>query len=123
MKDLLLRVRVVVRTSNMKISRRCLADYVKKFQQTESVLHVQHDYFFLFILFNQLNSLLPTTPENNDLIGWIRQNNRAARAARFLVQFFDVACQMTISKFKVLTTTLTHYSKLFILYIYLNAFY
>ena len=30
---------------------------------------VQHDYFFLFILFNQLNSLLPTTPENNDLIG------------------------------------------------------
>ena len=35
----------------------------------KSVPHVQHDYFFLFILFNQLNSLLPTTPENNDLIG------------------------------------------------------
>ena len=34
-----------------------------------SVPHVQHDYFSLFILFNQLNSLLPTTPENNDLIG------------------------------------------------------
>ena len=29
MKDLLLRVRVVVRTSNIKISRRRLADYVK----------------------------------------------------------------------------------------------
>ena len=35
----------------------------------KSVPHVQHDYFFLFILFNQLNSLLPTMPENNDLIG------------------------------------------------------
>ena len=79
----------------------------------------------LFILFSQLNSLLPTTPENNDLIGWIRKNNRAARAAHFLVQFFDVACQMTISKFKVLTTTSTHNSnyKSFILYIYFNAFY
>ena len=83
-----------------KISRRCLADYVRKFKQTESVPHAQHDYFFLFILFNQLNSLSPTTRENNDLIAWIRKNNCAARGARFLVQFFDVACQMTISKFK-----------------------
>ena len=33
MKDLLLRARVVVRTSNMKISRRHLADYVKKLHQ------------------------------------------------------------------------------------------
>ena len=33
MKDLLLRARVVVRTSNIKISRRCLADYVKKLHQ------------------------------------------------------------------------------------------
>ena len=89
----------------------------------KSVPHVQHDYFFLFILFNQLNSLLPTTPENNDLIGWIMKNNRAARAARSLVQSFDAVCQMTISKFKVLTTTLTHNSKSFILYIYFNAFY
>ena len=85
--------------------------------------HVQHDYFFLFILFNQLNSLLPTTPENNDLIGWIRKNNRAARAAGTLVQFFDVVCQTTISKFKVLTTMLSHNNKSFILYIYFNAFY
>ena len=30
MKDLLLRARCVVRTSNMKISRLCLADYTKK---------------------------------------------------------------------------------------------
>ena len=33
MKDLLLRARVVVRTSNMKISRRPLADYVKTLHQ------------------------------------------------------------------------------------------
>ena len=33
MKDLPLRARVVVRTSNMKISRRHLADYVKTLHQ------------------------------------------------------------------------------------------
>jgi len=33
MKDLLLQARVVVRTSNMKISRRRLADYVKTLHQ------------------------------------------------------------------------------------------
>ena len=36
-----------------------------------------------------------TTPENNDLIGWLRKNNHAARAARTLVQFLDVVYQMT----------------------------
>ena len=51
------------------------------------------------------------------------KNNRAARAAGTLERFFDEVCQMTISKFKVLTTTLTHNSKSFILYIYFNAFY
>ena len=45
MKDLLRRARAVVTTSNMKISRRRLADYVKKLR------HVQHDYFPSF---NQL---------------------------------------------------------------------
>ena len=46
-----------------------------------------------------LNSLLPqddatakTTLENNDLINWIGKNNRAARAARTLVQFFGADC-------------------------------
>ena len=28
-----------------------------------------------------------TTPENNDLIGGMRKNNRAARAARTLAEF------------------------------------
>ena len=36
---------------------------------------------------------------NDDLIGWMRKNNRAARAARTLVQFLDVVCQMTRWKF------------------------
>jgi len=40
------------------------------------------------------------TPENNDLIGWMRKNNRAARAARTLEQFFDVVCQMTTWNFQ-----------------------
>ena len=34
-------------------------------------------------------------PENNDLIGLVRTNNRAARAARTSVQLLDVVCQMT----------------------------
>ena len=40
-----------------------------------------------------------TTPQINDLIGWTRKNNHAARAAHLLVQFFlgelpndDVKC-------------------------------
>ena len=41
------------------------------------------------------------TLENNDLIGWMRINNRAARAARTSVQFFDVICQMTTCKFQI----------------------
>ena len=43
-KDFLLLAGVVVITSNMKISHRRLADYVKKFAP-ESVPHVRHDYF------------------------------------------------------------------------------
>ena len=41
------------------------------------------------------------TPENNDLIGEIRKNNCAARAARNLVAFFDVACQTTTLNFQI----------------------
>ena len=36
------------------------------------------------------------------LIGWMRKNNRAARAAHSLVYFFDVVCQMTTSNFQML---------------------
>ena len=32
-----------------------------------------------------------TTPENNDLIGQITKNNRAARAGRTLEEFFDIS--------------------------------
>ena len=33
-----------------------------------------------------------TMPQNTDMIGWMSKNNRAARATRFLLQFFDVVC-------------------------------
>ena len=46
MRDAMLRARVVVRSSNLKIPCRCLADYVKKIA-LKSMSHVQHDYFFL----------------------------------------------------------------------------
>ena len=36
-----------------------------------------------------------------DLIGWMKKNNRAARAARFLVQFFDAVCQITTWIFNI----------------------
>ena len=45
-----------------------------------------------------------TTPLINDLIGWIGKNNRAARAARLLVQFFDVVCQTTAWNFHFLSS-------------------
>jgi len=38
---------------------------------------------------------------NNDLIGWMVTNNRAARVARTLVQFVDVVCQMTMRNFQI----------------------
>ena len=42
-----------------------------------------------------------TSPQINDLISWIRKNNRAARAARFLVRFLDVVCQIMTSSFHI----------------------
>ena len=38
------------------------------------------------------SEMAPTTPENNDRIAWMREDNRAART---LIEFFDVVCQMT----------------------------
>ena len=57
------------------------------------------------------------------MIWYMRKNNRAARAARTLVELFDVVCQWQreISKFKVLMTTWTHNSKSFILDVYFNG--
>ena len=42
-----------------------------------------------------------TTPENNDLIGWMKKNNRAAHAARTLVASFDVVYQTTTWKVQI----------------------
>ena len=58
----------------------------------------------------QINDWLPC---------WTRKNNRAVRAARTLT--WSVKWPRKISKFKVLTTTWTHSSKSFILYIYFNS--
>ena len=41
------------------------------------------------------NALFSESAIGKDLIGSMRKNNRAARAARTLSQFFDVVCQMT----------------------------
>ena len=41
------------------------------------------------------------TPKDNDLIGWRRKNNRAARAARTLAEFFDVVSQTTSWNFEI----------------------
>ena len=138
MKDLLRRARAVLRTSDMKISRRHLANYVKKVNQdaccTCSSIIFPHstnriiDLWRcrcrrrfrrkLLINFNEqtetgvflpcklyrdvkLRVLAMTTAaarqhqKNNDLIGGMRKNNRAARAARTSVHLFDVVCQMT----------------------------
>jgi len=40
-------------------------------------------------------STATATAKINDLIGIMKKNNRAARAAPSLVQFCDVACQIT----------------------------
>ena len=100
---------VVFRATTMKISRRCLTDLVEKFLQKRSA-HAA----LLFFLLEPIKSLIccccrrhlfrefkkcrddgtkMTTPQVNDLIGLTRKNNRAARAARFLVQLFDHSCQ------------------------------
>ena len=39
-------------------------------------------------------STATSTPQINDLIGWMRKKNRAARAARPLVQICDVVCHV-----------------------------
>ena len=54
----------------------------------------------------------------------MKKNNRAARAARFLVQCFDVVCQTTTREifiFEVLTTTRARSSKSFILFFYMKT--
>jgi len=56
-----------------------------------------------FSLNLQISGVL-VTANIKDLIGWMRKNNRAARAACFLAQFLVVVC-LEIFKFEVRTTT------------------
>ena len=46
-----------------------------------------------------MTPLVKTTPENDDLIGEMRKNNRAACAASTLVEFSNVVCANDIVKF------------------------
>ena len=65
------------------------------------MLHVQHDYFSLF---KQSDHCFLSSSVIGSLIGWIkwiRKNNRAARAARFLLQFSDVVGQTTTGNFHI----------------------
>ena len=86
----------------------------------KSVLHVHHDYFSSFNQSNHwfvaLSLTLPssdlklpnlttatstTSPQINDLIGWMKKHNRTARAARFLMQCFDAVCKTTTWNFHI----------------------
>ena len=61
------------------------------------------------------------TPQINDLIGWIRKNNRAARS---LAQFFEVVCLTKTENFHIwgsLKTTRARSSKSFILCLHLKT--
>jgi len=48
-----------------------------------------------------LSATSTTTPQINDLISWVKKNNRAARAARFLVQCFDEVYRTTTWNFHI----------------------
>ena len=63
-----------------------------------------------------------TTQQINDMIGWTRKSNHAARAARTFVQFFDVICKRRREnfKFEVLTATPARSSKYFLLCFYMK---
>ena len=107
MKDLMLCVHVVVKFGNLEISRCHLADYVKEL----CVPHVQHGYISSF---NQSDhcywrrrccchqgalasttATATTTPQIKNLIGRVKKNKRAARAARTYEQVRPVLCKTT----------------------------
>ena len=117
MKDLLLRARVVVRTSNMKQLRQRIV--------LKCVPHVQHDYFssfnqsnnwfvafslpllssFVKLPFKKTTTATATaTSQVNNMICWMSKTNCAARAASTLLQYLTLSAkwQHKISKVKVL---------------------
>ena len=62
-------------------------------------------------------------PQIYDMNGWMRKNNRAARAERFLMQFFDVLDETTTWNFifEILTTMRAHNRKSSILCLYMKS--
>ena len=91
MKDFLLQAHV--RISKMKICRR----RQKKLHQKRAA---RADFFPRHSL-NSLKTTVTATslPQTTNLIGWMRENNCAARAARFLVQLFWRSLPNEDSKF------------------------
>ena len=112
MRDLLQRASVVVKTSNIKISRRRLADYVKILHQkacrTCSMIIFLHSTNQIIDLWRCrwrcrrqiLNSLMTTgtattEPKLNNLIGWMIKKSSCCTCGTLFGANFDVVCQMT----------------------------
>ena len=63
--------------------------------------HFRHFSAFIRLAVSAVNlGSLRNDNATNQRLNWLK-NNRAARAARFLVQFFDVVCQTTTSDFHI----------------------
>ena len=65
------------------------------------LLHEKHDYFLVIQPITLLICSVVVAVAIRNMIGWMGKNNRAARAARILVQFLDVACQKTTWNFQM----------------------
>ena len=100
-------VHVVVKTLNVENSR-YLAAHVKKVFlgacRTCSTIIFHHSTNQIIVFWRHRcpfpctcrpPCLTTTKPQTNDLISWMRKNNRAARVVCFLVQCFDAVCQTT----------------------------
>ena len=91
--------------------QQCWTDYaivtawsieVNSIHQCHKDIPLQFTFFTTFrVRFYLKGSATTTTPQINDVIGWIRKNNRATCAARFLAQFFDVICQTMTWSFHI----------------------
>ena len=102
MKDLLLRVRVVVKSLNLEISRCRSADYLRQRIVVKCVPHVQHDYLPSFIqwhhCFLALSLPLPSSLlklPNSELKQATFLSPRWQRGAVFLLSV--LACEMFTS--------------------------
>ena len=68
---------------------------LSRIRKTKLKLEFHRDFLHWKGVNEKMTATARTTPHIIDMIGWMSEKSRAARAARFLVQFFDVVCQMT----------------------------